>query len=232
MSWKDFIISQFLNLFDLYFSKITINVKFKKAPYCHSVKIRKIIVGVVKSKNKNTEINLLGAVYDLDIFEYQKVNYSQNSKTSKVFNFEKNKEKESEYYCNKILSLPESVIKIKFGNGFFPTHCSFYNTITTIIEIREVLSDLSTKSIDNILMFIVNILAYRKTNLKTKSKQWLTIEELILKELNALIKKIQLKVQHLHLNICSNNFLFKHIVIISNEINFQKVNNFSKKLFT
>lgn len=225
MSWKDFIISQFLNLFDLYFSKITINVQFKKAPYFHSLKIRKIIVGVVKSKNKNTEIDLLGAVYDLDIFEYQKINCSQNSKTSKVFNFEKNKEKESEYYCNKILSLPESVIKIKFGNGFFPTHCSFYNTITTIIEIREVLSDLSTKSIDNILMFIVNILAYRKTNLKTKTKQWLTIEQLILKELNALIKKIQLKVQHLHLNICSNNFLFKHIVIISNEINFQKVNN-------
>ena len=224
-SLKDYVLSVILNLFDLYFNNITMHIQFKNTLYFHAIYIRKVLIGIVKSKKKNNENNLIAGIYDLEIYEYQNIKCElQLSRQNKVFNISNENENQSEFYYNKIVFLPESVIKIKFSNGFFPSNSSLPNTISMVCESKEIHSDLSTKSIDNILHFIVDILSYSKIQHSEASPQK-TIEELIILKLNAKFKRCLFKVQHLHINICSNNFIFKHIVLISNEVNFQIVNN-------
>ena len=66
-SLKNRFILYILRFFDIYLERIKATLKFTKNHIFYSIKIRKIITGVIKSPNKKSQIDIVGGLYDLEI---------------------------------------------------------------------------------------------------------------------------------------------------------------------
>ena len=237
---KDKLLLFLLEVFDLYLSELTLNVYFSDeqhdeykynshiysnssnndvrvcdSKFFHQVIIRKIIFGFVKSKNKNTEVNVITAIYECNIYEYNNNNATQSGN--------------DDYICHDILHLPEIAVKIKFTNGFYSALSSLANTISVTVEIGDVILNISTKAITNIFQIILNTIIILNNNIQFKhnnntssssslSSSYSNIEHRVISELNSKIKKMRIKTQHTSINIYENNFAYKTLIITSNEI--------------
>ena len=69
-SLKNRLVLYILRFFDILIEKVKLTLKFKTKNVFYSIRIRKIITGVIKSPNKKAEIDLVGGVYDLEIREH------------------------------------------------------------------------------------------------------------------------------------------------------------------
>ena len=243
---KDKLLLFLLEVFDLYLSELTLNVYFSDeqhdeykynshiysnnnsnnndihvcdSKFFHQVTIRKIIFGFVKSKNKNTEVNVIAAIYECNIYEYN----NSNSNVTQSGN--------DDYICHDILHLPEIAVKIKFTNGFYSSLSSLANTISVTVEIGDIILNISTKAITNIFQIILNTIIILDNNIQFKhnnnnnntsssslSLSYSNIEHHVISELNSKIKKMRIKTQHTCINIYENNFAYKTLIITSNEI--------------
>ncbi len=243
LNWYDYILSRILNFIDIYIQSIKLIVKFKSNNFYHSISARKIIIGVAKSPNKKTEINLLGGIYNFEVTEYRRKSNDKDKtlwRKNNIFNLDNN-EITNEYYYYRIIYLPVSVFKIKFSNGFtsHPKTLSLWNTISITLESQNLISDICTKSLNNIFQFIVNLISFfknyelNKLNIKFHNTGNIedensiqTIEQYIIKLLNATIKKVDIKFLHIKVSINSDNFIFKHMEIMSNGLEFNRISYF------
>ena len=69
-SLKNRFVLYVLRFFDIYLEKIKATLKFTKRHIFYSIRIRKIITGVIKSPNKKCQIDIVGGLYDLEIREH------------------------------------------------------------------------------------------------------------------------------------------------------------------
>ena len=239
LNWYDYILRIVLNFIDIYIQSIKLIVKFKTNNFYYSISSRKIIIGIAKSPNIKTEINLLGGIYNFELIEYRRksiINEKKIWRKNHIFNLDNN-EITNEYYYYKILYLPSSVFKIKFSNGFtsHPKTLSLWNTINIAFESQNLISDICTKSLNNIFQFIINLISFFKkfesnklniklfnTGNKTNENMVQTIEQYIINVLNSTIKKIIIKFFHIRISLNSDNFIFKHMEIMSNGLEFNR----------
>ena len=68
--YKNRLVLYILRFFDVYIEKIKMTLKFNSKNVYYSIKIRKIITGVIKSPNKKSQIDIVGGVYNLEIKEH------------------------------------------------------------------------------------------------------------------------------------------------------------------
>ena len=59
---KNRLVLYILRFFDVYIEKIKLTLKFKTKNIFYSIKIRKIITGVIKSPNKKSQIDIVGGI--------------------------------------------------------------------------------------------------------------------------------------------------------------------------
>ena len=100
LNWYDYILSRILNFIDIYIQSIKLIVKFKSNNFYHRISSRKIIIGVAKSPNKKTEINLLGGIYNFEVTEYRRKSNDKDKtiwRKNNIFNLDNN-EITNEYY--------------------------------------------------------------------------------------------------------------------------------------
>ena len=239
LNWYDYILSIILNFIDIYIQSIKLIVKFKTNNFYYSISSRKIIIGIAKSPNIKTEINLVGGIYNFELNEYRRKSIQKDNKIwrkNHIFNLDNN-EITNEYYYYRIIYLPSSAFKIKFSNGFtsHPKTLSLWNTINIVVESQNLFSDICTKSLNNIFQFIINLISFFKNfesnklnikvfNLGNKIDENMiqTIEQYIINVLNSTIRKIVIKFFHIRVSINSDNFIFKHMEIMSNGLEFIK----------
>ena len=76
-----------LRFFDIYLERIKSTLKFTNRHIFYSIKIRKIITGVIKSPNKKAQIDIVGGVYDLEIREHigKKLDNINNPEKKNIF---------------------------------------------------------------------------------------------------------------------------------------------------
>ena len=157
LNWYDYILSIILNFIDIYIQSIKLIVKFKTNNFYYSISSRKIIIGIAKSPNIKTEINLVGGIYNFELNEYRRKSIQKDNKIwrkNHIFNLDNN-EITNEYYYYKILYLPSSVFKIKFSNGFtsHPKTLSLWNTINIAFESQNLISDICEKEGHEYIIF-------------------------------------------------------------------------------
>jgi hypothetical protein len=232
LNFKDKIIYFLFKLFDINLLSIKFNIKFKNNNYFNIISIRKILFGFDYSQNKKNEIDLIGCLYEFELFEYRNIN-NQNEENlwgkNKIYNVKNsNQNLENNFYVYKILFFSQIAFKIKFDNGFFSisNFSSLSNKITILIENNELIFNICTKSLNNLFSFISHLIllfkSYKSNKIylskvfNQKHKEITNIEEFLIEKLDSMIKKFSFKCKRIKINICSDNFLFKYMVVISN----------------
>ena len=120
---KNRLVLYILRFFDLYIEKIKFTLKFKTKNVFYSIRIRKIITGVIKSPNKKSQIDIVGGVYDLEIREHMEKNMENseekkgNAKKYISKNIYINKDSNSDNSKFRIIKLTSLAYKIAFTDG-------------------------------------------------------------------------------------------------------------------
>ena len=239
-SYLNKIILFFLRQIDFDLEKIDFDLKILSQKFYYSLYIKRIILGVVKSTSKKSEIDLIVGIYDLNVFENSNKNQSKKEKWEDVTIIENNSNnnfnKNNQYNKWQLINLNSLACKIAFLDGFFlgKKSLSINNRISILIEGRDLSIKISNKSLNNIITLIVNIIifvinndnnndqkfsAFNSDNITTKdNKKVVCIEQIIMKKLDGQFKKIEGKIQNVKIDLFSNNFKYKYMTILSNSI--------------
>ena len=184
-SFKNRFVLYVLRFFDIYLEKIKATLKFTKRHIFYSIRIRKIITGVIKSPNKKCQIDIVGGLYDLEIREHiGKIADNINLEVKKEA--VKNKSRFKRYvskniYINKhsnkdtikyrLIKLSNVAFKVAFIDGFFPQTktTTILNKVSISIEGSDLIANISKRSVDNIISLIIGIIVSINNNNENKS---------------------------------------------------------------
>ena len=171
-SYKNRLILYILRFFDVYIEKIKLTLKFQSKNVFYSIKIRKIISGVIKSPNKKSQIDIVGGVYNLEIREHiEKVGDNNEEKKKCVKkkelirkycskNIYINKDSNGDNIKYRIIKLNSIAFKVAFLDGFFPAvkTLSIANKVKITIEGTDLVANVCKRSVDNIISLIIGII--------------------------------------------------------------------------
>ena len=250
-----------MRFFDVYLEKIKFTLKFKTKNVFYSIRIRKIITGVIKSPNKKSEIDIVGGVYDLEIREHienQKYQKKEDLKKEPIF---------KKYYSNnvyigksnngdnlkyKIIKLSSIAFKVAFIDGFFPPVKTFSisNKVSITLEGSDLIGNISKRSVDNIISLIIGIIVSlynnKQNNINNKEQnidkdsvdaasylmrfngkkslkeERICIEQVLLKKVDSELKKMEIKVQNVKVNLYNDNYMYKYLTILLNNIKIER----------
>ena len=260
---KNRIVLYILRFFDACIEKIKLTLKFKTKNVFYSITIRKIIVGVVKSPNKKSQIDIAGGVYDLEIREHIEKNLESNEekkedlkKKEKIKRFISkkiyiNKDSNSENIKYRLIKLSSLAFKIAFLDGFFPAKksLSIPNKVRITIEGSDLTANVSKRSVDNIISLIIaiivslnnnkeNNLSNKEQNIDNKdsidgasylmngkniNKEEITcIEQILVKKVDSELKKLEIKIQNLKVNLYNDNYMFKYLTIFLSNLKIER----------
>jgi hypothetical protein len=185
-SLKNRFILYILRFFDIYLERIKATLKFTKNHIFYSIKIRKIITGVIKSPNKKSQIDIVGGLYDLEIREHigKKPDNIQNirkrEEIKKRAKFKKyaskniyiNKHSNKDIIKYRLIKLSKVAFKIAFMDGFFPQKKTYtiMNKVSISIEGSDLIANITKRSVDNIISLIIGMILSINNNKEDKSK--------------------------------------------------------------
>ena len=261
-SLKNRLVLYILRFFDVLIEKVKLTLKFKTKKVFYSIRIRKIITGVIKSPNKKAEIDIVGGVYDLEIREH--IDRSEE-KDNGIRDVLKKNRLIKKYYSNKVyikdgsnnikyrlIKLSSIAFKVAFIDGFFPPvkTLSIQNKVSINIEGGDLVANISKRSVDNIISLIIGIIVCIYNNKENNSKNkeqnssldksidaasYLTgvkgskikeericIEQILLKKVDSELKKIEIKVQNVKVNLYNDNYMYKYLTILLNQIKIER----------
>lgn len=143
LSNKDKFIRNLLVLIDFLLEELELKVKFDDNDSFYSIKIRKVVLGTVKGINKHKEMHFISFFYDIQLSEC----IAKNPDHSSYFNL------------FNLLSLRKFFVNLKLEYGLFPK--DYYTLLNTINLKSELVSgkvNISSRSLNSMFSFIVNIL--------------------------------------------------------------------------
>ena len=170
--YKNRLVLYILRFFDVYIERIKLALKFKSRNVFYSIKIKKIITGVIKSPNKKSQIDIVGGVYNLEIREHieknkENIEVKKESEKKKEIirkycskNIYINKDNNSDNIKYLIIKLSSIAFKIAFLEGFFPSlkTLSIINKVKITIEGSDLAANVSKRTVDNIISLIIGII--------------------------------------------------------------------------
>ena len=261
-SLKNRLVLYILRFFDILIEKVKLTLKFKTKNVFYSIRIRKIITGVIKSPNKKAEIDLVGGVYDLEIREHIDKSEEKNNVIKEAL---KKNRLIKRYYSNKVfikdeghnikyrlIKLSSIAFKVAFIDGFFPPvkTLSIKNKVSINIEGGDLVANISKRSVDNIISLIIGIIVCMFNNKESNSKNkeqnsnldksvdaasYLTgvqgkkikeericIEQILLKKVDSELKKIEIRVQNVRVNLYNDNYMYKYLTILLNQFKVER----------
>ena len=258
-SMKNRFVLYVLRFFDIYIDRIKATLKFQKRPIFYSIRIRKIITGVIKSPNKKSQIDIVGGLYDLEIREHiGKILEKFDDKNQTIKHRNKLKKYVSkDIYINKksnkdtikyrLIKLSNVAFKIAFIDGFFPltNNYTIMNKVSIMIEGGDLVANISKRSADNILSLIIGIILSINNNKEKSSsaknrknkdpvdvssylkssknyEEKICIEQILLKKVDSELKKIELKIQNVKINLYNDNYIYKYLTIFCNNIKIER----------
>ena len=259
---KNRIVLYILRFFDVYIEKIKLTLKFKTKNVFYSVKLRKIIAGVIKSPNKKSQIDIAGGMYDLVITEHieknlggdedKKENLKKNEKIKKYIskNIYINKDSNSKNIKYRLIRLYSLAFKVAFLDGFFPAtkSLSMINKVRITIEGSDLVANVSKRSVDNIISLIIALIVSLYNNKENNSnnkeqnidkdsidaasyllegknfikEERTCIEQILVKKVDSELKKLEIKIQNLKINLYNDNYMFKYLTIILNSLKIER----------
>ena len=263
-SFKNRFVLYVLRFFDVYLERIKATLKFTKRHIFYSIRIRKIITGVIKSPNKKSQIDIVGGLYDLEIREHiGKI--SDNINIEEKRDALKNKSKFKKYvskniYINKhsnkdtikyrLIKLSNVAFKVAFIDGFFPQTKTYtiLNKVSITIEGSDLKANISKRSVDNIISLIIGIILSINNNKENKSifknnnksnkfsedvssylkgnknnqEEKTCIEQILVKKLDSELKKLEIKIQSMKINIYNDNYMYKYITIFCSNLKIER----------
>ena len=256
---KNRLVLYILRFFDLYIEKIKFTLKFKTKTVFYSIRIRKIITGVIKSPNKKSQIDIVGGVYDLEIREHMEKNMENseekkgNAKKYISKNIYINKDSNSDNSKFRIIKLTSLAYKIAFTDGFFPAvkTVSIMNKVRITIEGSDLVANVSKRTVDNIIYLIIGIIVSIYNNKESNSnnkdqnnmernsvevssyllgsngtngsqEERTCIEQVLLKKIESELKKVEIKIQNVKVNLYSDNFMYKYLTILLNNLKIER----------
>ena len=266
-SLKNRFVLYVLRFFDIYLEKIKITLKFSKRHIFYSIRIRKLITGVIKSPNKKSQIDIVGGLYDLEIREHigklaEHIYFEQKNQVIK------NKSKLKKYvsksiYINKhnnkdtikyrLIKFSNIAFKVAFIDGFFPPTKTYtiMNKVSITIEGSDLIANISKRSVDNIISLIIGIILSinnnkenkytfknnnrRNTNAEDVSsfikgnknyyEEGTCIEQILVKKIDSEMKKLEVKIQNMKVNLYNDNYIYKYITIFINNFKLERNSN-------
>ena len=257
-SMKNRFVLYVLRFFDIYLERIKSTLKFTNRHIFYSIKIRKIITGVIKSPNKKAQIDIVGGVYDLEIREHigKKLD-NINNPEKKIFlkrhvsnNIYINKHNNKDAIKYKLIKLSNLAFKVAFIDGFFPPTktYSIMNKVSITIEGSNLIANISKRSVDNIFSLIIGIILSINNNKENKSMfknnkknnnisedvtsylkgnisyndERVCIEQILLKKLESEMKKLEIKIQNMKINLYNDNYIYKYLTIFCNNLKIER----------
>ena len=259
---KNRLVLYILRFFDVYIETIKLTLKFKTKNVFYSIRIRKIITGVIKSPNKKSQIDIVGGVYDLEIREHIEKNIENNEERRNSLNKKEKMKKfvSKKIYINKnnneenikyrIIKLSSLAFKVAFIDGFFPAvkTVSIVNKVTITLEGSELIVNASKRTVDNIISLIIGIIVSinnnNENNIKDQNnidkdsidvnsylmgfngkkgkEERICIEQVLIKKIDSELKKLEIKIQNVKINLYNDNFMFKYLTILLNNIKIER----------
>ena len=260
-SLKNRFILYILRFFDIYLERIKATLKFTKNHIFYSIKIRKIITGVIKSPNKKSQIDIVGGLYDLEIREHigKKPDNIQNirkrEEIKKRAKFKKyaskniyiNKHSNKDIIKYRLIKLSKVAFKIAFMDGFFPQKKTYtiMNKVSISIEGSDLIANITKRSVDNIISLIIGMILSINNNKEDKSKfknntkndsedvssylkenkkyekEITCIEQVLVKKIDSAMKKMEIKIQNVKVNLYNDNYIYKYLTIFVNNLKIQ-----------
>ena len=256
-SMKNRFVLYVLRFFDIYIERIKSTLKFTNRHIFYSIKIRKIITGVIKSPNKKSQIDIVGGLYDLEIREHigKKLESLNNPEKKKILkryvsnNIYINKHNNDDAIKYKLIKLSNLAFKVAFIDGFFPPTktYSIMNKVSITIEGSNLVANISKRSVDNIISLIIGIILSINNNKENKTmfknnkknnasedvssflkgnsnynEERICIEQILLKKLESEMKKIEIKIQNMKVNLCNDNYIYKYLTIFCNNLKVER----------
>jgi len=249
---KNRLVLYILRFFDIYIERIKFTLKFKTKNVFYSIRIRKIITGVIKSPNKKSQIDVVGGVYDLERREHMEKILENNEEKKEGFKKKKlikkyiskniyiNKDSNSDNVKYRIIKLSSLAYKIAFIDGFFPAvkTLSIINKVSITIEGSDLVGNVSKRTVDNIISLIIGIIVSIYNNKENNSmnkeqnnldkntvdvssylvgfngnkgtqEERTCIEQVLLKKIDSELKKLEIKIQNVKINLYNDNYLYK-----------------------
>ena len=257
-SMKNRFVLYVLRFFDIYLERIKLTLKFTNRHIFYSIKIRKIITGVIKSPNKKAQIDIVGGLYDLEIREHigkklEKINNPEKKAILKRYVSNKiyiNKHNNKDAIKYKLIKLSNLAFKVAFIDGFFPPTktYSIMNKVSITIEGSNLIANISKRSVDNIISLIIGIIlsidnnkesnsmfknnkkynnisedvsSYLKGNINYNEER-VCIEQVLLKKLESEMKKLEIKIQNMKINLYNDNYIYKYLTIFCNNLKIER----------
>ena len=266
-SLKNRFILYVLRFFDIYVERIKITLKFSKKYIFYSIRIRKLITGVIKSPNKKSQIDIVGGLYDLEIKEHigklaEYVYYEQKkpiiknrSKLRKYVskNIYINKHNNKDTIKYRLIKLSNVAFKVAFIDGFFPQTKTYtiMNKVSITIEGSDLIANISKRSVDNIISLIIRIILSINNNKENKSifknnnrrsnysedvssyikgnrnykEEGTCIEQILVKKIDSEMKKLEVKIQNMKVNLYNDNYIYKYITIFISNFKLERNSN-------
>ena len=258
---KNRLVLYILRFFDVYIEKIKLTLKFKTKNIFYSIKIRKIITGVIKSPNKKSQIDIVGGVYDLEIREHIEIS-EEKKEGFKKKNVKKkyisknifiNKDSYSDNMKYRIIKLSSLAFKVAFVDGFFPAIKTFsiLNKVKITIEGKDLVVNASQRTVDNIISLIIGIIVSlynnKERNLTNKEQnninkdsedvssylmdfkrrkkakeETICIEQVLVNKIDSELKKMEIALQNVKVNLYSDNFMYKYLTILLNNLKIER----------
>ena len=256
---KNRLVLYILRFFDIYMERIKLTLKFKTKNVFYSIKIRKIIMGVIKSPNKKSQIDIVGGVYDLEIREHiesideKKEGFKKKSVKKKYIskNIFINKDSCSDNMKYRIIKLSSLAFKVAFVDGFFPAVKTFsiVNKVKISIEGKDLVVNASKRTVDNIISLIIGIIVSiynnKERNLNNKDQnnintedvssylmdskgrkkakeEILCIEQVLVNKIDSELKKIEIKLQNVKVNLYNDSFMYKYLTVLLNNLKIER----------
>ena len=263
-SFKNRFVLYVLRFFDVYLEKIKATLKFTKRHIFYSIRIRKIITGVIKSPNKKCQIDIVGGVYDLEIREHigkiadiisleEKKEVIKNKSRFKKYvskNIYVNKHANKDTIKYRLIKLSNIAFKVAFIDGFFPQTKTYtiLNKVSISIEGSDLIANISKRSVDNIISLIIGIIVSINNNKENKStfknnnkhnrlsedvssylkgnknyhEEKTCIEQILVKKVDSELKKLDIKIQNLKINVYNDNYIYKYLTIFCSNLNIER----------
>ena len=262
-SFKNRFVLYVLRFFDIYIEKIKATLKFTKRHIFYSIRIRKIITGVIKSPNKKSQIDIVGGLYDLEIREHigklaENLNiedkkeairskYKYKHYVSKNIYINKYKKKDTIKY--RLIKLSNVAFKMAFINGFFPPTKTYtiMNKVSISIEGSDLIANISKRSVDNIISLIIGVIVSINNNKENKSmfqknikinrasedvsslikennnyNEITCIEQVLVKKVDSELKKIEIKIQNIKINVYNDNYIYKYLTLYCSNLKIER----------
>ena len=263
-SFKNRFVLYVLRFFDIYLERIKMTLKFTKRHTFYSIRIRKIITGVIKSPNKKAQIDIVGGLYDLEIREHiglikdnlsieEKKEVLKNQNKFKKFvskNIYINKHNNKDTIKNRLIKLSNVAFKVAFIDGFFPQTktLTILNKVSITIEGSDLIANINQRSVDNIISLIIGIIISINNNKENKSafknnnktnrysmdvssylkenkkynEEKTCIEQILVKKVDSELKKMEIKIQNIKVNVYNNNYIYKYLTIFISNLKIER----------